>query len=525
MRNTSIWIAAGTLVGGTLLLLDPPGRHLAWNSLALLVGTLLLAVPGGVFLALALTRTRVPGRRMAWALLVASVLLPLYFHAAGWLAWLGPFGWLGSGGTWPWGSRLLGSVWVHGLYGMAWVALLVAGAACTLNPHLELQAWMWRSPSQVLWQVDVPAVVSSVAAAAAWVATTTLAEITVSDLFQLRTFAEEFYLWMSLTAGTEEVATTVSRTWPAWVWATGGALLVAHWIQKDLLATWAQSRFAAPVLRWGRGQLFFSTLAWALVLLIAVVPVVALLRQAGTEVFQMQGHWVRRWSLEQLALNVAESLWRCRQAIGYSALTALAAAMIALGLGAALARWSLKKPWWVWSLGAVLLATPGPLLAWAIITLANRPECPWLVWLYDRTLLAPIALQTLRSLGLMLWLAWALWATVPQELREQAQVLGLGPWETFWRLEFPLRWPGLVLAFLAAWLMAWNELSGTLLVLPPGVDTLPRQLFGLLHARVEDQVAAVCLVLFAASFALGLVLTTWASRHWQKQWASGDLEK
>ena len=35
-------------------------------------------------------------------------------------------------------------------------------------------------------------------------------------------------------------------------------------------------------------------------------------------------------------------------------------------------------------------------------------------------------------------------AAVPNALREAAWVSGLGPWQTFWRIELPLAWPGLV---------------------------------------------------------------------------------
>jgi molybdate transport system permease protein len=35
-------------------------------------------------------------------------------------------------------------------------------------------------------------------------------------------------------------------------------------------------------------------------------------------------------------------------------------------------------------------------------------------------------------------------AAVPHSLREAAWVSGLSPWQTFWRIELPLAWPGLL---------------------------------------------------------------------------------
>jgi len=50
------------------------------------------------------------------------------------------------------------------------------------------------------------------------------------------------------------------------------------------------------------------------------------------------------------------------------------------------------------------------------------------------------------------------------------------------------------------------------LVTPPGVDTLPIRIFGLIHAGVDDQVAAVCIAT-ALSVA---VLTALAYNLWRR---------
>src|SRR4051812_23783401 len=55
----------------------PPLLGLARNSLALTAGTLLLALPAGVLLAILLFRTDLPAQRLLRALLLLSVFLPL----------------------------------------------------------------------------------------------------------------------------------------------------------------------------------------------------------------------------------------------------------------------------------------------------------------------------------------------------------------------------------------------------------------------------------------------------------------
>jgi iron(III) transport system permease protein len=55
----------------------------------------------------------------------------------------------------------------------------------------------------------------------------------------------------------------------------------------------------------------------------------------------------------------------------------------------------------------------------------------------------------------------------------------------------------LVAAGLVAWITAFGELAATILVVPPGMPTLPIRAFGLLHNGVEDELAGICLALAA----------------------------
>jgi iron(III) transport system permease protein len=67
------------------------------------------------------------------------------------------------------------------------------------------------------------------------------------------------------------------------------------------------------------------------------------------------------------------------------------------------------------------------------------------------------------------------------------------------------------LAWLLSTLVAFGELSATILVLPPGMPTLPVRIFGLLHYGVEDQVAAICLAAMIGPLFAGAGMW-WAAR-------------
>lgn len=53
------------------------------------------------------------------------------------------------------------------------------------------------------------------------------------------------------------------------------------------------------------------------------------------------------------------------------------------------------------------------------------------------------------------------------------------------------------MAWLVALAIVLGDLAASILVVPPGVITLPIRIFGLMHYGVEDQVAGICLVLVA----------------------------
>ncbi len=500
-------VALGLAVASAAALLDATGRLLARNTFWLLAGTLAVALPAGSSLGLVLARTQVPLRRLGLAVAAGMVVLPLYFHAAAWLAVWGPFGLLALGGPAQRWFPLLGSIWIHGLYGAAWVVLLVYLAARRLDPHLEQQALLWRSPWQALWKVDLPQLRPALAAAAAWVVALTAAEITVTDLLRLRTFAEEFYLWLSLTGGQEQTAEALRRTLPGAVlpvlFAYAAFLLAARFLVgpasgKPALLRPGRGRYAAAL----------GIAAWAFLGL--GVPLLALVRQAGVQVTQTAQGWQRSWSAVQAVRTVVQSTWEYRQELGWSALIATTAATLAVVLAMLPAYLARRSRWAAAALGltaALLLAVPGPWLGWGTLLLFRSPGLPWLQWLYDHSIAAPVVVQAARAAGPVLLVLWVAWAGVPPAVEEQARVLGLGPGRTFARVMLPLRSSYVLGAWLLAWLVAWHELPGTLLVLPPGVDTLPRQLFGLLHARVEDQVAGMCLGLLALALGVAAAVT------------------
>lgn len=61
------------------------------------------------------------------------------------------------------------------------------------------------------------------------------------------------------------------------------------------------------------------------------------------------------------------------------------------------------------------------------------------------------------SLAFAVWMLRTFVAAVPVDLEEAASIDGASPWQSFWRILFPLVAPGLVATSIFSFITAWNE--------------------------------------------------------------------
>ena len=84
-----------------------------------------------------------------------------------------------------------------------------------------------------------------------------------------------------------------------------------------------------------------------------------------------------------------------------------------------------------------------------------------------------ILLYTLTVLPIVIWIMKDQFDTIPVELDEAAQVDGLGPWGTFFRIILPMALPGMVAAFILSLILCWNEYFFAALLTSTNAKTLP----------------------------------------------------
>lgn len=512
MKRYLSWLAAVAVAIPAVCLagLDPRGGSLLRNT-GLLVGcTLAMCLPVGVLVAWLVARTDLFGRRLAIALLAAGLFVPLFVQAGAWQAGFGQLGWHTElGQSPPWLRGLGGAAWVHAMAAFPWVVLAVALGLRLVEPELEEQALLDASGIRVFFHVTARAAATAVLLVGLWVTVFTAGEIAATDLFQVRTYAEEVYT--ALTIGSLEES--AASLWPGL--GLLACLVLAGLVLAVRLGTSERPLTPRPcrVCRLGPARWPLTAAAAVILLVWAGLPLGNLVYQAGVEVMATPTGRARSWSLAKAALMVAQSPWRFRREFGWSLLLGGVAASTATALAVGMAWWGRPRRLCralILLAVALTLVVPGPLLALATMRLLNRPGTPLLHWLYDQSVLAPWLVLSIRAMGPAVLVVWHPLGTVPRVLLDAAAVDGAGPWRRLFWVALPLRWPAVLLACVVALAVSMADLAASILVVPPGVTTLSIRVFGLLHYGVYDQVAGICLALVGWFSLLGLV-AAWAA--------------
>jgi len=519
------WVGAFLVLAlATLWLADARVARLWINTALLAAGAAAIALPLGTVAALLIAKTDMPGRRFATLLFVGTLFLPLYIVTGAWDAGFGIQGWqtLSTNphlAREPWLAGWQAAIWIHGMAAVPWVVLILGATFRAVEAEIEEDAATCASPPRVIWHVTLRRAAPAFVVAALWIAMIATAEISVTDFFQVRTFAEEVYTQSAL--GTFDAASGAPSVDPrspgvlpqaAGLWVGLGISLslaiLFMVVAVKLFADFTEASERAPWTWRLAGLRWLAVLVMlGIMLLVAAIPLGNLLYKAGIEVTMNGGARVRTWSVlkaVRLVFTVAPvefryDLWLSIR-LGILAATAALAAAVPLA-------WSMRRtrptPWIRLALLAACLTIPGPLLGIAVIHLLNRPAnspLAFLGWLYDSNF-SPWLVQTIRALSVATLILWPALSSVPQVMLDTAATEGCRWWGQLLRIALPQRWPAVAAAWLIALAIAMGELAATILVIRPqprGATALSVRIFQMLHYGVDDHAAAISLLMVLA---------------------------
>lgn len=523
---------------------------LAFQTLALVMLTLAVALPVGVAAALAVFRTDVPGK-LCWTLLILlPALVPLDLHATAWLATLGPQGLAKSIGLPIELKGLVGAAWVHAMASIPWVVAIVGAAVSIVEAELEEDCLLLVGPIRTLWHVTLRRSVGAVVAAASIVAVLTAGEMAVTDLLQVRTYAETIYTEFAIAARVGAATATAVPGLAVWL----VLVAVAGWLVIRKVSQDSQALFVRrPVFRLGPWRWVATTLCVFVVAGTLVVPAGSLVWRTG---LRYPKHEPRNaslkpsaspgeskpvpaneptgphWSAAAFGENLVRSARSARDQLMLSLKVAAGTVLVTVplaGLLTLITRQGRLGRWLVTGTACLFFALPGPVLGIGLVLALGRPTAWWgssadsvgghialwcrgvadspgvLVWLHS-----------LRTLPFALAVIWPVHRLVNRSLIEAAAIDGAGAWGRFWHVDLPACRVAVVAAALACAVLSIGELSGSVIVYPPGLQPLSVRIFSFAHYGLESHLAGICLVLLgvAAVGSLAVLLSLrWTVRN------------
>jgi iron(III) transport system permease protein len=520
------------------LLASDPSAWRAWaeaprwlilvrNTFVLVAGTLALALPPGIAGAVLLYRTELPGRHLCRLLMLLTLFVPLPLFTSGWQTILGSGGWLPlpawSGAApdvtlWtPWGQGIGSAIWIHAVATLPWVVLLAGQGVSWVERELEEDALTLWPAWLVLLRVTLPRAGAALAAAALWVSLQTATEISVTDVMQVRTFAEEVYTQIVGGPVVEEgIARAVAATLPfVLLTALVVGVMAGRW-ERHLPAS--RSADANPL---GRTPLLFELGRWrwplavllgVLAMMLIGVPLGSLVWRAGLTGAPPQWsvvttlHYLRRACRPPDGVMLRDSL-----------LLAAAAGVLVAAL-ALLTCWAARGSRWfrggVLILLAVAWAMPGPLLGVGLKIVIDRllgiTDSRWLAQqLYHGPSPLPLVwVDVIRFFPCAVALLWPLTRLIPTELSDAARVDGAAPAQELRHVVWPLLSSAFGPAALVVAVLSLGEVSAGKLVATPGMPSYATDIFTQMHYGVTNELAARCvlLLLLVAAGGAGVVL-------------------
>jgi iron(III) transport system permease protein len=481
---------------------------LARESLKLTALTECLALPLGVLLAWLLFRVEVRGRRALLTLVVLLLFIPLPLQA---LAWLGSLG--NQGRSQVFGGRPIlvghfGAAFVHAGAALPWVVLGVGAGLRAVEVELEESALLHLGRAWVAWHVSLRRALGAILGVAIAAAVLTAGEMTVTDLLNLRTYAEEAYTIGQQGLGLGRLA--LAATWPqvvlvgALVFAASSLLLRAD--PARVASAWSAARDRPRL----PGHPLLTLGLWLGLGSLLVLPIYGLVWRAGRVGRGLVAGRGAEWSFAGLAGTLSRA-WGDLSAADLTRLTlpqsvalAAAGASISVALAWALAwKASRSRAWGVAAacLASLLLAAPGPVVGIALKLAYARSG------FLQRTPALMVMGYVARTLPFALLILWPLIRTIPRDDLDAAAIDGLGPLRRVGRVAIPqTRW-GIAAAWGLCLSLALAELPATYLLRAPRSDPVALYVWSMLHNGVESQLAGVGLLLLGVAALIGIPAT------------------
>jgi iron(III) transport system permease protein len=468
------------------------------HSLLLSVGVTFFATIVGVPLGILLGKTDLPFRRAFTVLLAVPLLIPPYVIAVAWFAVIGAGGWMSR--LLPAISQQLSSAFfgLPGCIGVLFTAfvpiviILTIAYLGAVNPRLEAAGRLVSGWPGVLRRITLPLIAPAILFAAVLVFLLTLGEVGVPTYLRYPVYPVEtltqFAAFYNFSAATAAAILLLIVTF---------AMLVSEYglLQKQGPEL-AHVTFDAARAQIELGLWSFPLLAVVLiwVLITVALPLAALVAEAPsltayTEAFSRASDSI----LRSLVFAV----------IGASLLTVL-------GFFWGYIVHDRTLPFWrgIDALALFLFTLPGTVVGIGLISLWNMPMTNLVYRTPAIIILGYLAqyavLPTRMTAGIL--------ERIPPSLEPAARLCGADWFMTLRHIVAPLAARGLIAVWIVSYVFCLRDLGISMVVYPPGSDTLPVRILTLMANGAPTLIAALCVILVAITLLPLAAAALWLRR-------------
>lgn len=464
------------------------------NSLSLSMLTTMLAIAIGLPLGILFGKSDLPLRSVFIFLFTTPLLLPPYILAVSWFDLLGRDGYLAS--ILGSGVARVTSYLLFGLPGcvlvlittfMPIVMLLTITYLKTVNPHLEEAAKLVASWPIVLKSITIPIILPGVLLAAILVFILTLGEFSVPMFLRLDVLPVESFIQFSafynFGAGAAAAIPLVIITFLAFI------LERKFLREKTYQIRPVPGEEQALLIKLGSSKWWIFTSIGFFCLAIIILPLIVLVIKSAS--FSAYGEAIARGG-DSIIRSIYYAI------IGASGLT-----VIGFFLGYLVHAREFRFWRSIDSLTIFLFALPSAVIGIGLISLWNHPSTNLIYGTAAIIIIGYIA----KYNALTSRITVSTLVQIPPSMLEAAQMVGAKWLRRITLILVPLAKRGLIAGWIVGYIFCLRDTGITMLVYPPGHDTLTVRIFTLMANNPADIIAALCMIMIMATLLPLYVLT------------------
>lgn len=443
-------------------LLDERIPQLLWNTLSLTVAVTTCALAIGVSLAWIVVRTDLPGRKVWQWLLALPLVIPPYVGAVTYIIVFGPTGWARD--VWrdtPWLVRTFGeyplniySFWgvffVLTMFTYPYVFLIASASLRKMNRNFEEVARsQGLSTWQIFWKVNLPFLRPAIGAGAILISLYVLSDFGAIAMLRYVTFTAAIYFQRaSFDTASASILSLVL------IVLTVLILWVESWTRRKNKYYQTSNSFKEPDIlslgKWKPVAIFFVFVIFSL----AIVLPIAVLTYWSIIGIRMGALNERFFIFAFNSLKVS----------GFASLLCMVLALPVIYLKS---RYPSVISSAIDKLSYAGYALPGVIVALGFIFIFNNH----IPMLYNTFYMLALAF-VVRFLPQAMQAGEASLSLVSPRMDEAARSLGYPPWKVMFTVILPNILPGILAGGALVFVSSIKELPATLMLRPPGFDTL-----------------------------------------------------